>query len=84
MILWDGDDWINAVIEYSNLKQFVSINTILFLFDNFVTYRGFQKILELKPIREPRAGWDEPFKKMAKNSDSELLMDDIFEEDIWE
>lgn len=38
----------------------------------------------LKPITEPRQGWAEQFKEMAKNGDDQLIIDDIFEDEIFE
>jgi len=33
----------------------------------------------LKPISKPRQGWEKAFKKMAKNEEDNLLIDDVFE-----
>jgi len=39
--------------------------------------------LIIEPIeKNVRKGWDEAFKKMRKNNDDILLIDDFFEEDI--
>jgi antitoxin MazE len=38
----------------------------------------------LKPVKKPRDGWDEAFKKMAERGDDELLIDDVFEDENWE
>jgi antitoxin MazE len=41
----------------------------------------------LKPIDQPRKGWNQAFKKMHKNKEDQLLMDDIFEDenvDQWD
>ena len=38
----------------------------------------------LKPKTEPRQGWAEQFKEMAKNEDDQLLIDDVFEDEIFE
>jgi virulence-associated protein VagC len=39
--------------------------------------------LIIQPIKKNiRKGWNESFKKMHKNGDDTLLIDDIFEEDI--
>ena len=37
--------------------------------------------LIIKPI-ETRKGWDKAFKKMRRNNDDNLLIDDVFEDDI--
>lgn len=38
----------------------------------------------IKPIREPRQGWEESFAQMHANGDDELLMDDVFEDEDFE
>lgn len=35
----------------------------------------------LKPITEPRKGWEESFSKMHKRGDDALLIDDVFEDE---
>jgi antitoxin MazE len=37
--------------------------------------------LVLKPIREPRKGWEDAFKAMNANGDDALLIDDVFEDE---
>ena len=38
----------------------------------------------LKPISEPRAGWENAFKKMHDKGDDGLLIDDVFEDENLE
>ena len=38
----------------------------------------------IKPIAEPRKGWEEQFKEMNLQGDDQLLFDDIFEEENFE
>ncbi len=38
----------------------------------------------LKPIDEPRKGWDAAFKKMRSMNDDELLMDDVFDDEEFD
>ena len=38
----------------------------------------------LKPIAEPRKGWDKKFAEMHQNGDDFSLIDDVFEEDNFE
>ena len=38
----------------------------------------------IKPKSEPRKNWDKAFKKMHKNGDDQLLMNDVFEEESFE
>ena len=35
----------------------------------------------LRPVNEPRKGWDKAFKKMNAEGDDKLLFDDVFEDD---
>ncbi|MBP7306858.1 MAG: AbrB/MazE/SpoVT family DNA-binding domain-containing protein, partial [Saprospiraceae bacterium] len=35
----------------------------------------------LKPKIEPRKGWEDAFKKMHENSDDQLLLNDVFEDE---
>jgi antitoxin MazE len=37
--------------------------------------------IELRPIRNPREGWNKAFKEMHENGDDELLIDDIFQDE---
>lgn len=38
----------------------------------------------LKPKSTPRQDWEESFKQMHENEDDALLIDDIFEDEIFE
>lgn len=38
----------------------------------------------LKPIAEPRKGWDKAFKTMHENKDDTLLINDVFEDENFE
>lgn len=38
----------------------------------------------LKPISEPRSGWEKSFKKMNENGDDKLLIDGAFEDENFE
>ena len=38
----------------------------------------------LRPISEPRKGWDKAFQKMHKNGDDQLLLGDVFEDENFE
>lgn len=40
--------------------------------------------LIVKPISQPRKGWEEAFKKMAENGDDKLLFNDVFDEEDFE
>lgn len=38
----------------------------------------------LKPKSNPRKGWEKSFKQMHENGDDKLLIDDIFDEEVFE
>lgn len=38
----------------------------------------------LKPIAEPRVGWENAFKKMHENGEDQLLIDDAFDDENLE
>ena len=38
----------------------------------------------LKPKSEPRDGWENAFKKMHKNGDDSLLINDVFDDENFE
>ena len=38
----------------------------------------------IRPVNEPRKGWDEAFKEMHVNGDDQLLMGDVFEDEDME
>ena len=38
----------------------------------------------LKPINEPRKGWDKAFKRMNKEGDDQLFIDDVFEDENFD
>lgn len=40
--------------------------------------------LIIKPKQEPRKNWENAFKKMHKNGDDQLLIDDIFNDENFD
>lgn len=40
--------------------------------------------ITLKPIKKVREGWEEAFKEMRSNGDDHLLIDDVFEDEIFD
>ena len=40
--------------------------------------------LILKPKTEPRKDWEKSFKKMRKNGDDQLLIDDLFDDETFD
>ena len=74
------------IIRIGNSKGIILTKTIL---DRY----GFKDKLEvimqkdhviLKPVKPPREGWDEAFKRMHEEGDDELLFPDILPDDIIE
>jgi antitoxin MazE len=46
-----------------------------------------QNHIVIKPVNEPRKGWDLQFKEMHANGDDKMLINDVFEEenpDEWQ
>lgn len=75
------------IIRIGNSKGLRLSKTIL---DKYDIHESVELVLkddfiELRPITEPRKGWDEKFKEMNERGDDELLIDDIFlDEDLEE
>ena len=40
--------------------------------------------ITLKPIIKAREGWEEAFKQMHANGDDHLIIDDVFEDEIFD
>ncbi len=40
--------------------------------------------LVIKPIAAPREGWEEAFRQMHEAGDDELMIEDVFEDEIWD
>lgn len=75
-----------SVIKIGNSKGVRLSKTIL---EKYQIGEKVEIILEddqiiLKPIRIPRQGWAEAFKKMHENGDDELLIPDVFEDEDFE
>lgn len=75
-----------SVINIGNSKGIRLSKTIL---EKYNISDKVELILEkgyiiLKPKTEPRKNWDKAFKKMHKNGDDQLLMDDVFEDENFE
>lgn len=43
-----------------------------------------EDFIVIKPVEEPRKGWEEAFKEMHENGDDKLLMDDVFNDETFE
>lgn len=75
-----------SVIDIGNSKGIRLSKTIL---EKYNITDKIELILEkgyiiLKPKSDPRKGWERAFKKMHKNGDDQLLMNDVFEDENFE
>jgi antitoxin MazE len=75
-----------SVINIGNSKGIRLSKTIL---EKYSISDKIELILEkgyiiLKPKSEPRKDWEKAFKKMHKNGDDQLLMNDVFEDENFE
>lgn len=74
------------IIKIGNSKGLRLSKTIL---EKYNIQDKVELILEkeqiiLKPISQPRQGWEESFKEMRANGDDRLLIDDVFEDESFE
>lgn len=75
-----------SIIKIGNSKGFRLPKTIL---ERYNISDKIEMILEkgqivLRPISEPRKGWDKAFKKMNEEGDDQLLFEDVFEDENFE
>jgi antitoxin MazE len=75
-----------SIIKIGNSKGFRLNKTIL---ERYNITDKIELILEkgqiiLRPISEPRKGWDKAFQKMQENGDDQLLMNDVFEDENFD
>ena len=75
-----------AVIQIGNSKGFRLSKTLI---EKYNIKDKVELILEkgyfiLKPISNPRKGWEKSFKEMRENEDDQLLFNDIFENENLE
>ena len=75
-----------SVIKIGNSKGIRFSKTLLEKYNikdkvNLILEKG--KIV-IVPISTPRKGWEESFKTMHENGDDQLLMDDVFEDEMPE
>lgn len=74
-----------AIISIGNSKGIRLSKTVL---EKYNIQDSIELILEedrivLKPTTKPRKGWEKSFKKMHKNGDDKLLIDDVFEDETF-
>lgn len=75
-----------SIIKIGNSKGFRLTKSIL---ERYNITDKIELILEkgqiiLRPISEPRKGWDKAFQKMHKNGDDQLLLDDVFDDENFD
>ena len=75
-----------SIIKIGNSKGLRLSKTIL---EKYNIKDKVELILEkgqiiIKPITSPRKNWEKEFKKMNKNGDDKLLMNDVFEDENLE
>jgi antitoxin MazE len=75
-----------SIINIGNSKGFRLPKTIL---ERYNISDKMEMILEkgqivLRPITEPRKGWDKAFQKMHKNGEDSLILDDVFDDENFE
>lgn len=75
-----------SIIKIGNSRGFRLSKTLI---DKYNIKDKVEIILEkgfiiLKPISEPRKGWDIAFKKMHETGDDQLLFNDVFENENLE
>jgi antitoxin MazE len=75
-----------SIIKIGNSKGFRLTKSIL---ERYNITDKIELILEkgqiiLRPISEPRKGWDKAFQKMHKNGEDQLLLDDVFEDENFD
>ena len=75
-----------AVVSIGNSKGIRIPKTVLdkYQISNSVDMEMREDGLVLRPIRKPREGWEESFKKMHENGDDRLLIPDVFDDEAWE
>jgi antitoxin MazE len=74
------------IIRIGNSKGLRLSKTIL---DKYAIKDKVELVLEedhlvLKAVPNPREGWEKEFKKMHKQGDDRLLIDDVFEDEHFE
>lgn len=75
-----------SIIKIGNSKGFRLPKTIL---ERYNISDKIEMILEkgqivLRPISEPRKGWDKAFRKMNEEGDDQLLFEDVFEDENFD
>jgi len=74
------------IISIGNSKGIRLPKTILekYNLDDKLELEMKDDCIVLKPLKTPRLGWDEAFKKLNSQKDDELLIPDVFEDEEFE
>ena len=75
-----------SIIQIGNSKGLRLSKTIL---ERYNIKDTVELILEkgriiIKPLDQPRKGWDKAFNQMHQNNDDDLLIDDVFSDEEFE
>ena len=75
-----------SIIQIGNSKGLRLTKSIL---DRYNIKDKVELILEkgqiiLKPVEQPRKGWDKAFRQMHENGDDQLLLDDVFGDESFD
>lgn len=75
-----------SIIQIGNSKGFRLSKTVIEKYNikdkvELILEKGY---LILKPISQPRKGWETAFKEMNEHGDDQLLFDDVFENENLE
>ncbi|MBC7883967.1 MAG: AbrB/MazE/SpoVT family DNA-binding domain-containing protein [Saprospiraceae bacterium] len=72
------------IIQIGNAKGIILNKAILdkYGFEEIVNLRMEEHFLIIEPVKKPRENWDEAFIKMHLYNDDQLLMSDVFEDEI--
>ena len=75
-----------SIIQIGNSKGLRLSKTLLekYNFKDTVEIILEKSRIIIKPVSEPRKGWEKAFKKMHDLGDDVLLMNDIFEDEDFE
>ena len=74
-----------AVVSIGNSKGIRIPKTVLdkYQISNSVEVEMREDSLVLRPVRKPREGWEEAFRRMHQNGDDRLLIPDVFDDETW-
>ena len=72
-----------SVVQIGN-KKGIRLNKMLL--EKYQIEDEVELVLEseyilIKPVRQPRQGWDDAFAEMRKNEDDQLLIDPVFDDE---